>query len=1255
MPKSKYPNNLDTSVEIPVVRDNITEIGSDVLNSLRSALFQIEKTLGINPQGAAGNTVSARMSRSLDESGNILKSALDRASVLSGPISDSDVSKAAAIKESKLKLNFPTHLLQDEISILNSQIDAIILQVEELNAVLSAHINPSAINRHNATAITVAATAAGSDDSATMSLSENDLQTMLEELYSGHINFSGKGVGEENNSHSASQLYYNNEDTVDVIPDIDVQGAIDTLATLGISGFRDALLNLNSNGIIRSGSTTDIYEDRDLGSAIVFEHDITYTSSSESTTEIIFSSPFPEISEEIKDSYYLTIASASSEEDNGYYQIKDVNVNSSNELLSLNIFGTIKNNSSVGVTGTITKTTYSGYNPNSLNCAVRHRSDKTNTPDVFVCNPNSATIVSKGIEPSKITPEVRAFKITIDDYSPVEIPVYDSSVYDQTIDTIVNKINEYSCDNNLNILAYKLRRPQCFELAISHVLPALGSGDDIKNRTLKIESAGSYDALSVLGMDHHTNLAGEPKVFEGTYGNSYHINGLILTDLPISNLSSNDVELIVGSNKLVMASESPESVGIREGTLLVVSGASSTDDGTYRVRAISGNSIFLDNASLSWTSGLTDSSIIHIVNSAAPCGELTFTEKVDVDGSILFDTFITENRNVFFKKRLEIDGALSLSGFSAAIVDVSSGFLLKDKFARITITPSLRATLNDPSGTDGDPVYIGVSGEYKIFASDRMSYVVLKVNASSAPASSISVDIYGFNDVSSQNLHLSRGLFATSLGRVLGTSSEPGIPSVIDKRSTGTVDKTIISENILEKYIEGPRNELRASGIVRGCEVVNRVSHTETVGGVIVSFQTVDVNAGVHYCNGIRREFPGKVGFRVNTTKPFFIGFDADGCLIWAESRYSLISGSADLYWNKAAVLDSFFKNYEVAYLAFVDPNYDLSYDNELARSTYEITDLRLKIDNIDNKLLGDIIVSNDERCGHFTDIKSAIRYASFYEEMYPDSKAPTIFIEAGEYLIDESIIVDFDVTVRGSGAGTILRRSTSSTFADGADRSIQVPLSTAAFVIGRNIEFSSRRIKRGVRFSDFTWISNPDMVAPNVSTVFCVSQQIGVGEFGPDGLWKTMSKYPEFYFENIKFIGPSAQAWGNSADASDRCGEWAIILAQEDGSGWWKAVHQMGNLHITGCSFIKMGTGVGPCMAVCYTTTHHLRNVIVTGNIARKISPATMPGKASADAHPESPGSIGEPYRIFHYPAYVTGVGTVSNIVESANSLLDD
>ena len=257
MPKSNYPNKLDTSVEIPVIRDNITEIGSDVLNSLRSAIFNIEKALGINPQGATGNTVAARLSNALDENGNILKEALDRSNVLSGPITDSDVSKVAAVDESKLRLNYPTQLLQDQISILDNKIELFIKTLEELNAIVSAHVHPDAINRHYAQAITAVAADVEESSVATAALDDGTLQEVLEEIYNAHINYTGEGIESENNSHKALQLYYNNEDTSDLISSSSVQGAIDDLAAMEGQSIRDANLNFNSNGIIRTGSVYD--------------------------------------------------------------------------------------------------------------------------------------------------------------------------------------------------------------------------------------------------------------------------------------------------------------------------------------------------------------------------------------------------------------------------------------------------------------------------------------------------------------------------------------------------------------------------------------------------------------------------------------------------------------------------------------------------------------------------------------------------------------------------------------------------------------------------------------------------------------------------------------------------------------------------------------------------------------------------------------------------------------------------------------
>lgn len=49
---SNYPNKIDSSVELPLVRNNITEASSDIINKIRSAVINIERALGIDPQGA---------------------------------------------------------------------------------------------------------------------------------------------------------------------------------------------------------------------------------------------------------------------------------------------------------------------------------------------------------------------------------------------------------------------------------------------------------------------------------------------------------------------------------------------------------------------------------------------------------------------------------------------------------------------------------------------------------------------------------------------------------------------------------------------------------------------------------------------------------------------------------------------------------------------------------------------------------------------------------------------------------------------------------------------------------------------------------------------------------------------------------------------------------------------------------------------------------------------------------------------------
>jgi hypothetical protein len=249
MPNSKYPNQIDTSSELPIIRGNLDDIGPEVINSLRSAIIQIEKVLGINPQGAIGNSVGSRISQSLDQSGNLLKEALDRVNVLYGQITNDNVAKDAAIDESKLKLNIPTSILQSEVSEISRLIDTMVSQIRELSALYSSHVSPYAINRHPASAISFPATNGSSTESFSGTDSLKSVNDVLGSIITSHINFSGV-TSSENNSHKAEQIYYNKDLIPSIITSNNVQTAIDELADAADLLLTDYKNLNNSNGLV---------------------------------------------------------------------------------------------------------------------------------------------------------------------------------------------------------------------------------------------------------------------------------------------------------------------------------------------------------------------------------------------------------------------------------------------------------------------------------------------------------------------------------------------------------------------------------------------------------------------------------------------------------------------------------------------------------------------------------------------------------------------------------------------------------------------------------------------------------------------------------------------------------------------------------------------------------------------------------------------------------------------------------------------
>ncbi len=275
MGKSNYPNKLDTSLEIPAVRDNIVEVGSDVLNSLRSAIFNIERTLGVNPQGATGNTVASRVNRSLDGNGNILKEALDNAGLLSGPITDADVSKAAGINESKLNLKYPTTLLQDEISQLIKQVENILATLEELSYLYAAHTHPEAKNRHKGQAIAIDAIERVESGTGMVSSERQTAQELFEALFSSHINYDGSDISKSNRSHEAKQLFFDKTEVSAYVDSEDVQGAIVDVLKQTSGQMESHQDRHHSNGTLRTSIITGA-EDDTAGRMVLDEQEISF-------------------------------------------------------------------------------------------------------------------------------------------------------------------------------------------------------------------------------------------------------------------------------------------------------------------------------------------------------------------------------------------------------------------------------------------------------------------------------------------------------------------------------------------------------------------------------------------------------------------------------------------------------------------------------------------------------------------------------------------------------------------------------------------------------------------------------------------------------------------------------------------------------------------------------------------------------------------------------------------------------------------
>lgn len=143
---SNYPNNFDDDSTLPVVNDNLTEIGGEAINALRDAVVQIETALGLNIAGSAPS-LAARLGVFINPDGSPNVSVMTSLGLVTLPIRNDQIAEAAGIPESKLRLDFRTQDLFNYIRDLSLDINSTLGWINTQGIKLEPHLI-GAIYRH---------------------------------------------------------------------------------------------------------------------------------------------------------------------------------------------------------------------------------------------------------------------------------------------------------------------------------------------------------------------------------------------------------------------------------------------------------------------------------------------------------------------------------------------------------------------------------------------------------------------------------------------------------------------------------------------------------------------------------------------------------------------------------------------------------------------------------------------------------------------------------------------------------------------------------------------------------------------------------------------------------------------------------------------------------------------------------------------------------------------------------------------------
>lgn len=796
MTDSKYPGTLDTDAEIVRIDDNITLLGGDAINSLRSAVFNIEETLGVNPQGSVTDVVT-RLNASLNSDGTIKAAAIAAIGLVTLPITNSMIATNAAIAESKLDLDYGTAWLKAQMDAISALLNATMSSLAVDIGHLTSHIShPATYGRHQTRDI----------DGYVGTYLNYNLQGVITDLDTRII----AHLTDTTAAHAASAISF--DDTALPIVASNVQDAIADTSVLIEGATITHQDNLHSNGILKAQKVN--YDGADHSYTLIPASAI--KPAAIGTLVIQFDS--------VPADYALVTRgdridiSVNGDVYTRYVDRTDLTVAPVFLVYFLNPIP-------VTISGIITATIYKQDEefvaPSALNVAIR-RSDVTFVGGSILqlVHPNAPYILSNGIDVRQITSSVKNIRLDfgIHPYTTGDIDVFtimtafSSTPSAWTVENLAMELNNYfagaypvvGSGPNLPLVAFTYGGE-------------LGIALDVADGYLQTKNPTAPSAWLVMGFS----------IDDIAYplNRKFYINGYEFENIrEIVNTTG-----IVDSDpfSIINLGQNIQELGLKAPGIVRVSNVG-TDVGTYIFNQTSGTD----------TITMAEKSFAVATNVGVKIYADSFGLLSPPNKRTLYELFIDgyDNLGAIFTGERRVEYAISLySGLDLTsyfeVVDISRNFSYSSRRLAFTSaggTISVQLGTRDPSSSavllGGASVILPLTNvigyRFKAYDSNRVDYIEFEAIADYtllATGNSLDIDIYT-RPSEERYLQVGKVLHNKSIFKLLD-----------DRRLFGTVSRYDVRDDFTRDEITYPQSVLRNCGVTRDCNISYTVGGTSFI------------------------------------------------------------------------------------------------------------------------------------------------------------------------------------------------------------------------------------------------------------------------------------------------------------------------------------------------------------------------------------------------------------------------------------------